>query len=270
MHYVVSDLHGHVEPLVGGLQEANLLDRDRSWCGGQDRLTFLGDYFDRGPDGIAVVDLIRRLQAEAGTTGGLVEAMIGNHEILALGMSRFGEKHVPGDRWVGHSFARSWTLNGGKVADQEGLSDEHIQWLCGLDAVIVAGQDLLLHSDTTDYLHWGDTAEQINDTVRQVLAGDDLEKWWQCWVGFTNRFDFAGPDGEKVATELLDRLGGEQVVHGHSIITSFTGQDLSEVRGPLSYAGGRALAIDGGIYAGGPCLVVRLDQDPATSADPPA
>jgi hypothetical protein len=212
------------------------------------------------------VDLIRRLQVEAGTTGGQVEAMLGNHEVLALGMSRFGGQQVPSDRWAGHSFARSWALNGGKVTDQERLSDEHIQWLCGLDGVILAGRDLLLHSDTADYLHWGDTAEQINDELRQVLAGDDLEQWWQCWVRLTNRFDFAGPDGQRVATDLLDRLGGERVVHGHSIITTFTGQALSEVTGPLSYAGGQVLAIDGGVYAGGPCLVVSLDRDPATSA----
>jgi hypothetical protein len=260
MHYVVSDVHGHVEHLVVGLRRARLLDADGAWCGGQARLTFLGDYFDRGPDGIAVVDLIRRLEDEAGTSGGRVDALIGNHEILALGMSRFGDQRVLSELGSRCSFARSWALNGGQVGDQRRLTGEHIAWLSSLDVIALAGPDLLLHADTTEYLGWGDTLGQINDAVREVLAGDDLEQWWDCWARLTTRYAFADVDGAQVAAELLDRLGGERIVHGHSFISTFTGRASSEVTGPLSYAGGRVLAIDGGIYDGGPCVIVRLDR----------
>ena len=97
-------------------------------------------------------------------------------------------------------------MNGGQGRDQQGLTDEHIGWLTDLDAVALAGSDLLLHSDTTDYLRWGDTTEQITGAVREVLAGDDLEQWWQCWVRLTSRYAFAGVGGEEVAAALLDRL----------------------------------------------------------------
>src|ERR1035437_300972 len=271
MHYSVSDVHGHVEVLVAALRRADLLDADLAWGGGQARVTFMGDYFDRGPDGIAVVDLVRRLQREAGAAGGRVDALIGNHEILALGMSRFGAQHVPSGSWSRRSFARSWALNGGQLHDQQGLTDEHIGWLSSLDSVLLAGDDLLLHSDTTEYLRWGATTEQITDAVRKVLVSDDLEAWWQCWVRLTTRYAFAGFEGEQVATELLDVLGGERIVHGHSIVSTFTGQSPREVTSPLSYAGGRVLAIDGGIYGAGPCLVVRLDHESAPDAsDAPA
>jgi hypothetical protein len=266
MHFVVSDVHGHVDELVAALGRAGLLGFDRAWCGGATRLTFLGDYLDRGPDGIAVVDLVRQLQDEAGVAGGRVDALIGNHEILSLGMSRFGDRAVSSGLWSRRSFARSWALNGGQVRDQQRLTPERVEWLCGLESVVLAGSDLLLHSDTTEYLRWGDTPEEINDAVRRVLASDDLEQWWQCWIRLTTRYDFAGSDGEQVATQLLERLGGERIVHGHSIISTFTGRQPGEVSAPLSYAGGRALAIDGGIYGGGPCLVVRLDRDPAGSS----
>lgn len=266
MHYAVSDIHGHVGPFVVALGRAKLLDSDGAWCGGQARLTVLGDFFDRGPDGIAVIDLLRRLQDEAGAAGGQVDALLGNHEILTLGMHRFGDRRVPslfgGDR----SFARSWSLNGGRVGDQERLTDRHIAWLSGLDAIGLAGRDLLVHTDTAEYLRWGDSVERINDAVRRVLAGDDLGQWWECWVRLTARYAFFDSDGERVAVGVLDQLGGEQIVHGHSVIASLTGQTSTEVTGPLSYAGGRALAIDGGIYAGGPCLVVRLDHDRAATA----
>lgn len=265
VHYVVSDVHGHVGELVTALRHTKLLDSAGAWSGARARLTVMGDFFDRGPDGIAVVDLVRRLQDEAGRTGGRVDALLGNHEILALGMHRYGDRMVPSPFGGRRSFARSWLLNGGQVRDQQRLTDQHIAWLSGLDSIIPAGSQLLLHSDTTEYLRWGDSVEQINDAVRGVLAGDDLERWWECWVRLTSRYAFADLDGERAAVELLDQLGGERIVHGHSIIATLTGQDSREVTGPLSYAGGRAMAIDGGIYAGGPCLVVRLDHDPAAS-----
>jgi len=261
MHYAVSDVHGHIEDLVAALRRVGLLDADLAWSGSQARLSFLGDYFDRGPHGIAVVDLVRRLQDEACAAGGRVDALIGNHEILALGMHRFGAQHVPSDFWSRRSFARSWALNGGQLHDQQGLGDEQVAWLSALDSVLLAGPDLLVHSDTSEYLRWGKTAEQINGAVRSVLAGDDLQAWWQCWVRLTARYGFVGPEGEQVASELLDQLGGERIVHGHSVVTTFTGASPREVTGPLSYAGGRVLAIDGGMYGGGPCLVVRLDHE---------
>ena len=261
MYYVVSDVHGHVGPLVAALRDAGLLDSGRAWCGGQAQLRFLGDYFDRGPDGIAVVDLIRRLQDEAAAAGGRVDAMIGNHEILALGMHRFGDQIVRSGLWSRRSFARSWLLNGGQVHDQRRLTPGHVDWLSGLDSVVLSGSDLLLHADTTEYLRWGETTERINDAVRTVLASDDLDQWWQCWVRLTTRHAFVGSTGAEVAAGLLDRLGGERVVHGHSIIATLTDREPDEVTGPFSYAGGRVLAIDGGIYGGGPCLVVRLDQE---------
>jgi len=265
VHHVVSDVHGHVEHLVRALQQSRLLDSTRAWSGDQARLTVLGDFFDRGPDGIGVVDLIRRVQDEAGSAGGRVDALLGNHEILALGMHRFGDRLVRSPFGGGRSFARSWVLNGGQASDQERLTDGHIAWLSGLDAIAVTGPNLLLHSDTTEYLRWGDSVGQINDAVRDVLSGDDLERWWACWAMLTSRFSFAEPDGEQAAVRLLDQLGGERIVHGHSIIATLSGQDSAEVNGPLSYAGGRVLAIDGGIYAGGPCLVVRLDDDRVTT-----
>ena len=270
MHFVVSDVHGHVGHLVAALRDQMLLDPDGGWCGGQARLTLLGDYFDRGPDGVAVVDLIRRLQDEARSAGGRVGALIGNHEILALGMNRFRDQLVPSESGIRRSFARSWALNGGQVRDQQRLTSEHVEWLSDLDVVGAAGSDLLLHADTTEYLRWGTTPEQINAAVREVLAGDDLEQWWQCWVRLTTRYAFAGTDGEQVAAELLGQLGGERIVHGHSFIATLSGREAREVTGPFSYAGGRALAIDGGIAAGGPCLVVRLDHDLSDLPDPAA
>src|SRR6266498_1385221 len=113
--YAVSDIHGHPEKLLASLRAAGLTDAEGNWSGGDARLWFLGDFFDRGPDGIGVVDTVRRLAAQ--TAG--VRALLGNHEILALGMHRFGSTEVPYDGLLPRSFERSWVLNGGRDRDQE-------------------------------------------------------------------------------------------------------------------------------------------------------
>ena len=245
--FVVSDVHGYRDDLRHVLVEAGLLDADGDWRGHEDdALWVLGDLTDRGPDGIGVIDLVRGLQRQA---PGQVHVLMGNHEILALGRHRF-----PGSR-----FEDSWRINGGRRRDQEALTPEHVEWLASLPLMGRAGDFLLVHSDTTEYLAWGESVDQVNTTVREQLAGDDLDGHWDVWARLTTRYHYTGAQGADVAAGVLETFGGEAVVHGHSIIGSLLGVPSHEVTDPILYADGRVLAIDGGRYDGGPLLVVRLD-----------
>jgi len=267
--YVIGDVHGHHAELVAALRAAGLVDDDAAWCGGTARAWFLGDFFDRGEDGVAVVDLVMRLGDEAAAAGGSVRALLGNHEILTLGMHRFGDTEVPSDFGT-RSFARSWELNGGQDADQAALTDKHLAWLRGLPVLARIDDHLLMHSDTVEYFGWGDSIDEINDAVRDVLAGDDIIQWWECWRRMTTRYAFRGPEGAEIADKVLAALGGSQIVHGHSVIADQLGVHPSEVEGPCLYADGKALGVDGGVFVGGPCLVVRLspaDADPEPFAE---
>jgi len=256
--HVVSDPHGHRDELARALQRVGLLDAAEVWAGGTDQLWVLGDFFDRGPDGVGVVDLVRRLQTEAPAAGGLVGAVLGNHEVLALGTRRFGETPVGG--WRGSSFAASWVLNGGLAHDQDRLTDDHLAWIAALPAVAVVDGWLLMHSDTTEYLKWGGSVDEVNDAIGAALAGgvDDV---WRVWSDLTDRYAFTGRRGDRTAARVLARLGGERIVHGHSIVATLEPgrRRPSSTAGAFSYAGGLALAVDGGLYAGGPLLVVPLD-----------
>jgi hypothetical protein len=255
--YVIGDVHGHHAELVAALAAAGLVDDDAAWSGGTARLWFLGDFFDRGDDGVAVVDLVMRLTDEAAAAGGAVHALLGNHEILTLGMHRWGDTDVPSEFGT-RSFERSWQLNGGQDADQAALTDAHLTWLTGLPVLARADDHLLMHSDTVEYFGWGDTIDDINDAVRTVLAGDDIFEWWECWRRMTTRYAFRGPDGAEVADKVLAALGGSQIVHGHSVIADQLGVRPVDVEGPCRYADGKVLGVDGGVFVGGPCLVVRL------------
>ncbi|GAA4425852.1 metallophosphoesterase [Actinokineospora soli] len=266
--YVVGDVHGHRDALAEALRERGLVDADDAWAGGADHLWFLGDFVDRGPDGIGVIELVMSLAEQAAAAGGRVETLLGNHEILLLGMHRFGDTEVPSD-FGPRSFARSWEMNGGLHSDQEGLTDAHVEWLIARPVLALVGEDLLMHSDTLEYLAWGEDIEEINEAVREVLRSDDIVEWWDVWRRMTTRYAFRGPDGEEVATELLAALGGTRVVHGHSVIADQLGVMPADIDGPYEYAGGKALGIDAGLFVGGPCLVVQLGgvDDPGAERD---
>jgi hypothetical protein len=255
--YVVGDVHGHRKELVDALHAVELVDADGGWTGGNARLWFLGDFFDRGPDGIGVVELVMSLGEQAKAAGGEVQALLGNHEILALGTYLFGDTEVPSD-FGPRSFGRSWRLNGGQEADQEGLTGEQVTWLRGLPVIALVDEHLLMHSDTIEYFGWGESIEEINTNLGGVLAGEDIEEWWECWRRMTTRYAFRGTRGGSVADEVLSMLGGKQIVHGHSVIADQLGIDPSDVEGPYLYADDKVLGVDGGVFVGGPCLVVPL------------
>ncbi|WP_425425620.1 metallophosphoesterase [Amycolatopsis marina] len=259
--FVVGDVHGHRDELADALREHGLLDEDDDWAGGESHLWFLGDFVDRGPDGIGAIDLVMRLQQQAEQAGGLVQTLLGNHEILLLGMYHFGDTDVPSD-FGPRSFARSWEINGGQLSDLDRLNDDHVEWLSTRPLIAHAADHLLMHSDTLEYLDWGGDPEEINETVREILASDDLVQWWEVWRRMTTRYVFRGPSGPAVASALLTRFGGTRIVHGHSVIADQLGIHPTQIEEPYLYAGGQVLGIDGGLFAGGPCLVIRLPWSP--------
>lgn len=259
--YVVGDVHGHRDELAEALREKGLLDSDDDWAGGEATLWFLGDFVDRGPDGVGVIDLVMRLERQAATAGGHCGTLLGNHEILLLGMYHFGDTEVPSD-FGPRSFARSWEINGGLLEDQDRLTPQHIEWLTSRPMLTLAADHLLMHSDTLEYLGWGEDIDGINARGREILEGSDIEAWWDVWRRMTTRYAFRGPEGTDVAQQLMDRLGGERIVHGHSVIADQLGIHPAQIEGPYLYAGGKALGIDGGLFVGGPCLIIPLPWEP--------
>jgi hypothetical protein len=258
--YVVGDVHGMRRELAEALQAAGLTDGAGDWCAGATRLWFVGDFFDRGPDGVGVVDDVMRLAGQAREVGGEVSSLLGNHEVLTLGVHRFGEREIAANTGR-RSFQQSWLLNGGVAADQEALEQRHVEWLAGLPALAHAGEHLLMHSDTREYLGWGESVAAVNATVRDVLAGGDMDAWWDIFRRLTTRYAFRSERGASVATEMLSHFGGETIVHGHTLIADQLAVDPETVTEPLRYADGLVLNVDGGLFAGGPCLVVKLTEE---------
>ncbi|WP_020119540.1 metallophosphoesterase [Streptomyces canus] len=267
--YVVGDVHGYLDELMAALHEKGLVDDAGNWSAGTARLWFLGDFTDRGPDGIGVIDLVMRLSAEAAAAGGYCKALMGNHELLLLGAKRFGDTPVNSGAGTA-TFQAAWLLNGGQKTDMDRLQDHHLQWMARLDAVEEVDGHLLVHSDTTAYLDYGDSIEAVNDTVRETLTRNDADEVWDLFRKLTKRFSFRDEGGADHVRSLLDTYGGTRIVHGHSPIPYLLGEVGSEddkeesgpvVEGPHVYADGLAIAMDGGVTMAGKLLVQQLPLD---------
>lgn len=267
--FVVGDVHGYLDELLAALAAQGLIDHEGNWAAGNTRLWFLGDFTDRGPDGVGVIDLVMRLSAEAAAAGGYCKALMGNHELLLLGAKRFGDTPVNSGAGTA-TFQAAWLLNGGQKTDMERLQDVHLQWMSRLDALVEEDGHLLMHSDTTAYLDYGATIEDVNDNVRAILTRNDADECWDIFRKLTKRFAFRDDGGPEAARELMAAYGGLRIVHGHSPIPYLLGdvgtEDASDgeesagpvVNGPHVYADGLAIAMDGGVTMAGKLLVVQL------------
>jgi hypothetical protein len=268
--YVVGDIHGYLQELLDGLHAEGLIDAEGTWSAGRARVWFLGDFTDRGPDGIGVIDLVMRLAAEAAAVGGFCRALMGNHELLLLGADRYGDNAVQSSAGTA-SFLAAWRLNGGQPSDMERLEDHHVAWLSRLPAMAIEDDHLLVHSDTTAYLEYGDSVDAVNDAIHGVVIRGDGDEWWDCFRRMTKRFAFRGDTGPSAAHELLGAFGGSRIVHGHSPIPYLLvdpaardgideNRPIQPVTGPHVYADDLVVAMDGGVTMEGEgrLLIARL------------
>ncbi len=253
---IIGDIHGHYTAQVAVLLQADLITEELDWCGGDTTLWFMGDFFDRGPEGIAVLELVMRLQAQAGHDGGRVQALIGNHEIQLLAAHHFRHRASTGP---GKTFLADWQRNGGQPNDLARLNLRHIEWLSQLPVMTLEDDRLFIHADALLYPEYGDTIEAVNSAFGELLHGEDTEAWDQALARFSEHGTFH-QRGEGVirAVNFLDQFGGRQIVHGHTPIMSLNFQPPASVTEPLIYADGLCINVDGGIYRGGPGFVYEL------------
>ena len=255
--YVIGDIHGQIDKATAVLGEAGLIDSDGHWAGDRATLWFMGDYFDRGPDGIAAIDLVRRLQGEAAAAGGRVGALLGNHDVLILAAQRFGEAPSGGP---GGTFLSSWRANGGEASDLARLDGDRLAWLRSLPAMALDGDWLLAHADATFYQVYGRTIGAVNRAIRRLLHDDNAADWDLLLDYFSQRRAFQDAErGPARVGRFLALYGGRRFVHGHTPIGKLNGQKPSAVSAPYTYAGGLAVDVDAGLYLGGRGFVAELN-----------
>jgi hypothetical protein len=79
-----ADVHGAYDDWVALLQQVGVVDAQLNWAGGNTHLVSLGDLIDRGPGSRDVVELLKKLDGQAGSQGGAVHLVLGNHEVMVM------------------------------------------------------------------------------------------------------------------------------------------------------------------------------------------
>ena len=118
----IGDVHGQ----LAALNELFVQIEQTGW----DRLVFLGDYIDRGPDSKGTIDFIRSLQGAHGSDK--VVAIKGNHEDMCL--HAFSQYDV-NDSELGAAFYYNGgdsTLDSFKAAGFSGIPQDYLDWMKAL------------------------------------------------------------------------------------------------------------------------------------------
>lgn len=248
--FVMGDIHGHPDKMVRHLRYAGLASSRGEWTGGESQLWFMGDFTDRGPDGVGVIDFVMRLQKDAANKGGHVGALLGNHDVGILTAKLFPNAPTNGSQGT---FYGDWVAYGGTISDLDKLETPHIDWLRNLPAMAVAQERLLLHADAMYYLIYGETLREVNAAMTRLLHSGDVEKLNQL-LGFSGErfsFDERKAGGVMRASQMLAYFGGRQIIHGHTPIHTLNGEPLDRITRAYTYCEGLVVDVDGGIYKGG-------------------
>lgn len=122
--YVITDIHGRLDLLAKAL----MLPKD------EDKVVFLGDYVDRGPDSAGVIDLLKKSKAY-----GLPWVyLMGNHEDMMIQALK-----MPHNSYL-------WLMNGGNKALD---SYESVKRLASEDLPFLESLDLYHEDEHRIYVH---------------------------------------------------------------------------------------------------------------------
>lgn len=135
--WVIPDIHGCCKTLRALVDD--LINPDKT-----DRVYFLGDYIDRGPDSKGVIDYLRAKKK----SGFDFQFLLGNHEEYFL-KSHSNELRSKGFFKKKNEYKKAWFKHGGKptmesfgVENMNDISEDYIEWL----------SDLEYYFETKDYI----------------------------------------------------------------------------------------------------------------------
>jgi Calcineurin-like phosphoesterase len=275
--FAIGDVHGCHDQLIALLKNAAFIDNDLAWVARDARLWFLGDFTDRGPDGMGVIDLVMRLGREATFEGGFVGALLGNHDLILQEVYHFANAPVPGFQREGKNigFIDMWLKNGGKMTDLERLTPERVSWLLNLPALAKVGNTLLMHADNTFYLRYGSSIQEVNSNIHSILTEHDMNSMDALEEAFARRLEFVPAElaqrvhiedvngGHVRAQRMLETFGATTLIHGHTPIFRLLDRAPFDVTEAWTYQNGLCVNLDGCLYAGGEGFIYQIEESTA-------
>ncbi len=225
----IGDVHGDCKQFVVSLKAGGIINDKEDWIAGKTHLVQTGDILDRGDESRKAMDLLIKLEKQASAAGGMVHALLGNHEAMVMtGDYRFispGEDEAFGGR---EGYLKAMSAEG-----------EYGRWLRTHNAIIKINDVMYIHAGLPPAMA-NLTLDEINDNIRKALNRDNSHKgllksggplWYRNYVD----------DDPAVVAEACDavfaKYGVTHAVVGHT------------VAGIKAFGEGRVICIDSGMSA---------------------
>jgi Calcineurin-like phosphoesterase. len=203
--FVVGDVHGQFEGLMLLIDKINLQSDDQVY--------FLGDLIDRGPRSAEVVEWVKVNK---------FPCIKGNHEIMCLDAYSSPDSTII---WQG------WLVNGGARTLQSygdnGISDEHLEWLWDLPLYIDLGDIWLVHAG-----------------VNPLMPLEEQTSTEFCWIR------------EEFHSSNVPYFPDKTIITGHTITFTFSGVQPGQI-----VKGAGWIDIDTGAYHPKSGWLTALDVD---------
>lgn len=224
--YAVGDIHGRADLLAKMLDQLEARVEVDTRPAGPPLVIFLGDYVDRGPDSVGVIELLL-----SGRPHGFERRYLrGNHEQAMMG---FLAKPVANRQWLlqgGLETMLSYGIQPPAAVGAEDkdwiaaadalkakLPESHLAFLNALERYVVLGDYAFVHAGV-------DAARSLEDQT-----DDDLYWSRERFIASKRRFS-------------------HKVVHGHTPVDK-------------PFADDRRIAVDTGAYASGTLTAARLEGE---------
>lgn len=177
---VIGDVHGHYNGLMGLLEAIS--------PGADDKVYFIGDLIDRGPQSCQVVDFVKK---------NAYPCILGNHEQMLLDV-------VSGGSMAAH-VQQSWLYSGGYATissyPDSTIPQDHLEWMQSLPTFLDLGDYWLVHAGIDPRIP---LAEQTSDQLCWVR--DEFHSMEQPYfsdkiviIGHTITFTLPGVNPGKLA-----------------------------------------------------------------------
>jgi len=214
----IGDLHGDLRAFGAIARECGLIDERGGWSGGDTHLVLMGDLLG-GPHSRLLIHAVMRLAREARRSGGRVHALLGNHDLPPVA-GRFG-KLTRSER---QAYGRDDFRGDGPYA----------AWVLSRPTILKIGRILYVHAGLDQWALDTDPGD-VNAHVRAWIAhhqgkgprppletrwafDDDNGPMWTRAFRPRGRRPKDAPSKKTIRT-ILERLGAERIVLGHSPTT---------------------------------------------------
>ena len=166
--YVVGDVHGEYDRLLGLLGNAGLIDAEGRWVGGGSHVVFLGDVFDRGADVTRTLWFLYELERQARVAGGGAHLVLGNHETMIF---------TEDLRYVSAKEQLIARLHGASYADLFDIRHSLLgRWLVGRPGLMKVNEVLLAHGGVAPGSS-PRSVEAVNDSMWTFMSEDLFYEW---------------------------------------------------------------------------------------------